>query len=98
MFFESCSRGHLYVVNSLLIEDSVSPVFLIHGLNIASDFGYGRIVKMVLQHFDDPNFTVAATALRRTFVNKRFNAAEVILGCTPALNASETVRELMMNA
>ncbi|KAJ3244162.1 hypothetical protein HDU78_011353 [Chytriomyces hyalinus] len=98
MFFEACWRGHLYAVNALLSEDSVSPDFLIHGLNIASDMGRDKVVKLVLQHMDDPNFNVAETALKGAYAKKIMNVAEAILSCTPALSTTQTVRELMMTA
>ncbi|KAJ3400045.1 hypothetical protein HDU80_007329 [Chytriomyces hyalinus] len=98
MFFEACSHGHLYVFNTLLSEDSVSPDFLIHGLNSASNLGHSRIVKTLLQRIDDPYFTVAENAMVQAYSGSRLNVAEAILSCTPALSTTQTVRELMMTA
>ncbi|KAJ3230679.1 hypothetical protein HDU81_004314 [Chytriomyces hyalinus] len=98
MFFEACSHGHLYVFNTLLSEDSVSPDFLIRGLNTASKLGHSRIVTTLLQRIDDPYYIVAENAMVEAYSGGRVNVAKVILSHAPALNASETVRDLMMTA
>ncbi|KAJ3400043.1 hypothetical protein HDU80_007327 [Chytriomyces hyalinus] len=64
----------------------------------SKDMGRDKVVKMVLQHIDDPNFNVAETALKGAYAKKILNVAEAILSCTPALSTTQAVRELMMTA
>ncbi|KAI8837469.1 hypothetical protein BJ741DRAFT_648637 [Chytriomyces cf. hyalinus JEL632] len=98
MFIEACSLGHIYIFNTQLSEDSVSPDFLIRGLNIASNLGHSRIVKTLLQRIDDPYFTVAENAMVEAYSGSRLKVAEAILSHAPALSTTQTVRELMMTA